>query len=37
MNPPQMIVDPRTFERAVEETHHLAKDFIDQFYESTKQ
>ena len=36
MTPPNMTVDPRTRKRPIEETHRLAKDFIDQYFESTR-
>ena len=36
MNPPHMVVDPRTWNRPIEETQRLAKDFIDQYFDSTK-
>ena len=36
MNPTHMTVDPRTWQRPIEETQRLAKDFIDQYFESTK-
>ena len=36
MNPSHMVVDPRTWNRPIEETHRLAKDFIDQYYQSTR-
>ena len=35
MTPPHMTVDPRTWKRTIEETHRLAEEFIDQYFDST--